>query len=56
MKFKQNINLKKFISILLCTIFISSILPSNLLNCTVFAGDYQVPDIVWDDGSEKYRI
>ena len=39
MKFKQTINVKKFISILLCTIFISSILPSNLLNCTVFATD-----------------
>ena len=41
MKFKQTINVKKFISILLCTIFISSILPSNLLNCTVFATNYR---------------
>ncbi len=39
MKCKKTVNVKKFISILLCTIFMSSILPSNLLNCTVFAAD-----------------
>ena len=42
MKSKTIVNIKKLISVLICTVLISATLPSNLLNSVVFAADKSV--------------
>ena len=56
MKYKIIINVKKLISVLLCSILISSTMPSSLLNSTVFAkGESYVTKSDQTQPSIKYK-